>query len=285
MRVVLTIAGSDSSGGAGIQADLKAIAACGAYGASALTAVTAQTPDAVHEVYELPATLVRAQIDAAFEAFPVRAVKTGMLASTAIVETVARALEAHAPEHFVLDPVMVSESGSALLEPDAVQALRRSLVPRATLVTPNLHEARMLTGMDVQSPREAESAAQRLLELGCRAVLVKGGHFAQERGTDVLVTRHGVDVLRTEAIVSRNVHGTGCTLAAAIATRLARGDALQDAVRLAKSYVTEAIRDGTSWRSTTGPTDPFFYLRRADAVRWIDRLVAPQVSPQRRERP
>lgn len=285
MRVVLTIAGSDSSGGAGVQADLKAIAACGAYGASALTAVTAQTPDAVHEAYELPTDLVRAQIDAAFEAFPVRAVKTGMLATAAIVETVSQALQVHAPEYFVLDPVMVSESGSALLTPEAVGALRDALIPQATLVTPNRHETRMLTGMDVESPRAAEPAARRLLELGCSAVLVKGGHFEHERGTDVLVTRRGVDVLRTDEVVSRNVHGTGCTLAAAIATRLARGDALLDAVRLAKSYVTEAIRDGMSWRSSTGPPDSFFYLRRPDAMRWIDKLVVRQPAAPREEHP
>ena len=271
MHVVVTIAGSDSSAGAGIQADLKTVAACGAYAACVVTSITAQTPDAVHASFVLPATLVRAQLDAAVDAFPVGAVKTGMLANVEIVECVAQALNALQPRHFVLDPVMVSESGSPLLAADAIDCLRRQLLPLASVVTPNRHEMQALTGVDVAGPDAAEAAGRRLLDLGCGAVLVKGGHFDRARGTDVLVTTAGCDRFATPELASRSTHGTGCTLSAAIATFLARGFELAEAIRAAKRYTTAAIRDGLVWGAPVGPTDHFFFLRR-DTARWIDTL-------------
>jgi hydroxymethylpyrimidine/phosphomethylpyrimidine kinase len=285
VHVVVTIAGSDSSAGAGIQADLKSIAACGAYGVSVLTAVTAQTPREVRQSFELPVTLVRAQLDAAFDAFPIGAVKSGMLASREIVDSVAQALRARPPAHFVLDPVMVSASGQPLLRRDAVESLQRDLVPLATLVTPNRHEARELTGIDVRGPEDAERAGRALLDLGCAAALVKGGHFESERATDVLVTGSDVEFFEAPALASHSTHGTGCTLSAAVATYLARGCDLIESIRLAKTYVTEAIREGPSWDGRAGPTDHFFYLRRGDAPRWLDTLRVQDASNRREPTP
>ncbi len=272
MHVVLSIAGSDSSAGAGIQADLKSIAACGGYGATALTAVTAQTPGEVSRAFELPVDLVRAQIEALWDALPVAAVKTGMLSSAALVAQVAGCLRRRAPEHFVLDPVMVSESGHRLLAPEAVAALRSELMPQATLVTPNRHEAQALTGHDVGVPADAEVAGRALLETGCHAVLVKGGHMDGAQAVDVLVTHDGSERFEAPRLDSRSTHGTGCTLSAAIATYLARGFELRDAVRSAKRYVTEAIRAGVTWDGRTGPPDHFFYLRHGDVSGWLDAL-------------
>ena len=272
MKVVVTIAGSDSGGGAGIQADLRAISANGGYGASVLTAVTAQSTAAVTMVEEMSPALIEAQCDAVFGDLPVDAVKTGMLASEAVVSTVAAALRRYAPPFYVMDPVMVSKSGYKLLEERAIGALRRDLFPLATVVTPNVHEAETMVGREVRTLQDAESAGRRLLEDGPQAVLIKGGHLLAERATDILVTDGGSEALRGEWIETKNTHGTGCTYSAAIATQLARGRPLADAVRVAKEYVTEAIRSGISIGSGSGPTDHFFYLRRDDAATWAQRL-------------
>ena len=272
MKVVVTIAGSDSGGGAGIQADLRAISANGGYGASVLTAVTAQSTAAVTMVEEMSPALIEAQCDAVFGDLPVDAVKTGMLASEAVVSTVAAALRRYAPPFYVMDPVMVSKSGYKLLEERAIGALRRELFPLATVVTPNVHEAETMVGREVRTLQDAESAGRRLLEDGPQAVLIKGGHLLAERATDILVTDDGSEALRGEWIETKNTHGTGCTYSAAIATQLARGRPLLDAVRAAKEYVTEAIRSGISMGSGSGPTDHFFYLRRDDAASWAQRL-------------
>ena len=285
MHVVLSIAGSDSSAGAGIQADLKSIAACGGYAATVLTAVTAQSPGEVRRSFELPVSLVRAQLETLFDALPVAAVKTGMLASAAIVAEVAQALRQHAPRHFVLDPVMVSESGHALLDPEAVESMLHALLPLASLVTPNRYEAQALTGIEVAGPEDAERAGRRMLELGCGAVLVKGGHFEHARAVDVLVTQKGVEHFDAPRLASRSTHGTGCTLSAAIATYQARGDDLSASIRRAKRYVTEAIRAGLSWDGATGPTDHFFYLRRDDVGHWLEELQVRAVAPSREAQP
>lgn len=270
--IVLTIAGSDSSAGAGIQADLKTISACGGYGASVITAVTAQNTCAVTAVVELAPDMVRAQIDAVFADLSVEAVKSGMLSSRRIVETVAAALREYRPRHYVLDPVMISKTGFALLSPDAVEALRRELVPLCTLVTPNAHEAEALTGLPVTTPDEAERAGRRLLAAGAVAVLVKGGHLRERPATDVLVTPEGSRVFPGEFVDARHTHGTGCTYSAAIATQLARGRSLVEAIRIAKEYVTEAIRGGLALGRGVGPTDHFFFLRGGDRDRWLERL-------------
>jgi hydroxymethylpyrimidine/phosphomethylpyrimidine kinase len=272
--VVVTIAGSDSSAGAGIQADLKAISANGGYGATVLTAVTAQNTRAVTAAADLDPALIRAQIDAVFDDLSVGAVKSGMLSSAAIIETVARSLRDRHPAHYVLDPVMVSKTGFPLLRPEAVAALRRDLLPLATLVTPNVHEAAALTGGAVRTLTDAEAAGRRLLETGARAVLVKGGHLAEAPATDVLVTRDGVRTFVGEALDARHTHGTGCTFSAAIATQLAHGWPLEEAIVRAKTYVTEAIRGGLAVGQGVGPTDHFFFLRRlGEAERWLARLL------------
>jgi hydroxymethylpyrimidine/phosphomethylpyrimidine kinase len=276
LHVVLSIAGSDSSAGAGIQADLKTISACGGYGATAITAVTAQNTRGVVDAGEVPLPLIEAQIDAVFQDLQVAAVKTGMLSSAAIVETVARALRRHRPPHFVLDPVMISKSGHALLREDAMETLSRELLPLATLVTPNRHEAERLTGMPVHSQEEAERAARRLLERGCAAVLLKGGHMEERDAVDVLVTSEGVQRFTAPRMATPHTHGTGCTLSAAIATYLARGASLEHAVERAKRYVTEAIAGGLPLGAGHGPTDHFFYLRRTDMSTWVERLQAGQ---------
>ena len=272
--VVLTIAGSDSSAGAGIQADLKAISANGGYGASVITAITAQNTRGVTAAAEVDLGLIRAQADAVFTDLRVAAVKTGMLASVGVIETVAKILRDYRPPYYVLDPVMVSKTGFPLLAADAVGALREMLLPLATLVTPNVHEAQVLSGAPVRTPAEAEAAGRRLVAAGAAAVLVKGGHLEERRATDVLVTPTGVRVFPGEPIEARHTHGTGCTYSAAIATQLALGRSLEDAITHAKTYVTEAIRAGLPVGQGIGPTDHFFYLRRpGECADWLGRVV------------
>jgi hydroxymethylpyrimidine/phosphomethylpyrimidine kinase len=272
--VVLTIAGSDSSAGAGIQADLKAISANGGYGASVLTAITAQNTRGVTAAAEVDLGLIRAQADAVFTDLRVAAAKTGMLASVAVIETVAGVLRDYRPPYYVLDPVMVSKTGFPLLAPDAVGALRELLLPLATLVTPNVHEAEALTGIRVRTPAEAEAAGRRIVAAGATAVLVKGGHLEERRATDVLVTSEGVRVFPGEPLDARHTHGTGCTYSAAIATQLALGRPLEEAIGRAKAYVTEAIRGGLPIGQGIGPTDHFFYLRRpGDCANWLGHVV------------
>ena len=271
--IVLTIAGSDSSAGAGIQADLKAIAANGGYGACVITAVTAQSTRGVTAAAELDLDLIRAQADAVFGDLKVAAVKTGMLASAAVIETVAKVLRDWRPPHYVLDPVMVSKTGFALLRPEAVAALGEALLPLATLVTPNVHEAQVLTGTRIRTLAEAEEAGRRLVAAGAPAVLVKGGHLEERPATDVLVTPTGVRIFSGEHVDARHTHGTGCTYSAAIATQLAHGRSLEDAIVRAKAYVTEAIRAGLPVGQGIGPTDHFFYLRRpGECEGWLERL-------------
>jgi hydroxymethylpyrimidine/phosphomethylpyrimidine kinase len=190
------------------------------------------------------------------------------------VSAVAQGLARAAPPHIVCDPVMISKSGHTLLADDCIDALLTELFPRATLVTPNVHEAERLTGQSVRSPAEAERAGRALVTKGARAVLIKGGHLAERRGTDVLVTRGGAVTIEGEWIETNHAHGTGCTYSAAIATLLARGLALEDAVRRAKRFLTEAIRSGWAVGKGHGPTDPFFFLRRASpaAAAWIASL-------------
>jgi hydroxymethylpyrimidine/phosphomethylpyrimidine kinase len=278
--IVLTIAGSDSSAGAGIQADLKAISANGGYGASVITAVTAQNTRGVTAAVELDLDLIRAQADAVFGDLRVAAVKTGMLASAAVIETVAKVLRDHRPPHYVLDPVMVSKTGFALLRPEAVAALGETLLPLATLVTPNVHEAQALTGIQVRTLAEAEEAGRRLVAAGARAVLIKGGHLEERPATDVLVTPTGVRILPGEHLDARHTHGTGCTYSAAIATQLAHGRSLEEAIARAKAYVTEAIRGGLPVGQGIGPTDHFFYLRSpGQCERWLTLLAGTEGSP------
>jgi hydroxymethylpyrimidine/phosphomethylpyrimidine kinase len=273
VRTVLTVAGSDSGAGAGIQADLKTISANGAYGLSILTSITAQNTQAVTAALALPPELIEAQFAAIFDDFAPSAVKSGMLADRERVEVVAACMRRHAPPHYVLDPVMISKSGFPLLAEDAIEAVRRELLPLAAVVTPNVHEAQLLAGVEIHSVDDAIEAGRRILALGPGAALVKGGHLDASPGTDVLVTAGGVRTFAGEFIATRNTHGTGCTYSAAIATQLAHGRSLEQAIAAAKQYLTEAIRGGLALGSGAGPTDHFFFLRDgAHTETWRERL-------------
>ncbi|MBC7576667.1 MAG: bifunctional hydroxymethylpyrimidine kinase/phosphomethylpyrimidine kinase [Tardiphaga sp.] len=240
--IALTIAGSDSSGGAGIQADLKTFAASGVYGASVITALTAQNTNGVTGVHPVPAAFVTAQIDAVFDDLAVGAVKIGMVAQRDVIAAIVEGLVRWAPKHVVLDPVMVATSGDRLLVPDAIAALRETLIPLADIITPNLPEAAALLDEAIATTEAAiESQGRRLLALGCEAVLIKGGHGHGADSTDYLVMPAGVVALPARRIATPNTHGTGCTLSSAIAAELAKGSGLEAAVRTAKAYVTAAI--------------------------------------------
>ena len=240
--VALTIAGSDSSGGAGIQADLKTFAALGVFGASAITALTAQNTRGVTGIHAVPAAFVTAQIEAVFSDLAVGAVKIGMVAQAESIDAIAVALTRWAPAHIVLDPVMVATSGDRLLAADAVAALRQKLIPLATVITPNLPEAAALLDEPVAaSEAEIENQGRRLLALGCRAVLIKGGHGQGADSTDYLVGAQGSLALVAPRVATRNTHGTGCSLSSAVAAGLAKGESLEQAVRNAKSWISAAI--------------------------------------------
>ena len=239
----LTIAGSDSGGGAGIQADLKTFSAFRVFGTSVLTAITAQNSVGVHGVHELPPAFVRAQLDAVLSDFGADAVKIGMLSSAEITAAVAEGLGAHPHGPIVLDPVMIAKSGDALLRPDARQALIERVLPLAAVVTPNLPEAGALAGMTVADEKAMEEAARRIHGLGARAVLVKGGHLT-DTATDILWDGAHLTRFAAPRVGTASLHGTGCTLSSAIAACLARGRGLEDAIREAKAYVTAAIREG-----------------------------------------
>lgn len=254
----LTIAGSDSGGGAGIQADLKTFAALGCFGMSAITAITAQNTLGVTGVHAIPADMVAAQIDAVASDIGVDAAKTGMLGTAAIVEAVANAVDRHGIRKLVVDPVMISTSGATLSDNATSQAMVKLLFPRAMLVTPNLPEASYLLGRPITRRADMETAAADLLAMGCQAVLLKGGHLEDDSADnvgldDLLMLADGtVRVYTHPRIDTPNLHGTGCTLAAAIASQLARGEALPDAVSTALDFVAQAIASGAQLRLGTG---------------------------------
>jgi hydroxymethylpyrimidine/phosphomethylpyrimidine kinase len=265
MRTALTIAGSDSSGGAGIQADLKTFAALGVYGTCAITAVTAQNTIGVTASTVLEADLVIAQIEAVAGDIQVHATKIGMLATAAIVEAVVAAIEEVELPLVVADPVMLAKSGQRLLDDDGVEALRTELLPLVRVVTPNLPEAEALSGRRIRSLADARDAARRIQEMGARAVIVKGGHSTYTSDNDVIV-----DVLldddafhefRTPRIETKNTHGTGCTLSAAVAAYLALGHALPDAAARAQQYVAGAIAHALPIGHGHGPLDHFWQTR------------------------
>ncbi|MDM7915111.1 MAG: bifunctional hydroxymethylpyrimidine kinase/phosphomethylpyrimidine kinase [Candidatus Eisenbacteria bacterium] len=260
---VLSIAGSDSGGGAGIQADVKSIQANGGYALTVLTSITAQNTRAVVAAFDLPVDLITRQLEAVFEDFDIAAVKTGMLSSPEIVETVCRFLAEREVEKLVVDPVMISKSGYRLLQDAAVRVVRERLLPLALLVTPNRHEAQLLAGMEIHSEDDVREAGLRILETGCQAVLLKGGHLEGSLAcVDYLVTPRGLEgVFPGERIETRTTHGTGCTYSAALATWLGKGAPLEEAIAASKQYVTEAIRHGLEIGAGHGPTDHFWFLR------------------------
>jgi hydroxymethylpyrimidine/phosphomethylpyrimidine kinase len=256
--IALTIAGSDSGGGAGIQADLKTFSALGAFGASVLTAITAQNTQGVTAVLELPTDIIQAQIDAVATDLRPDAVKTGMIASTEIIGVVAERLRHYRLERLVVDPVMVAKGGQALLQPEAVAALRAELLPLALVATPNLPEAETLLERKIESLDAMRAAARELVhQHGARAVVVKGGHL-EGPPTDIFYDGAELRELSAERIATRNTHGTGCTFASAIATYLAHGAPLPEAIVQAKQYVTEAIRQAYDVGSGHGPVHHFW---------------------------
>jgi hydroxymethylpyrimidine/phosphomethylpyrimidine kinase len=258
--IALTIAGSDSSGGAGIQADLKTFSALGVYGASVITAVTAQNTLGVAGIHEIPPEFVAAQLDAVLSDLAIDAVKIGMLARADIIEAVARGLDRHRARNIVLDPVMIASSGDRLLCADAGDALRRELIPRALVITPNLPEAAALLDTPVaKDEAEMQAQGERLRAAGANAVLIKGGHAQGAESVDLLVEQAHVTRFASRRVATHNTHGTGCTLSSAIAAGLAKGLALPDAVRAAKTYVTAAITaaDDLSVGKGRGPVHHF----------------------------
>jgi hydroxymethylpyrimidine/phosphomethylpyrimidine kinase len=263
--IALTIAGSDSSGGAGIQADLKTFTAFGVYGAAVITALTAQNTRGVAAVEPVAASFVFKQIEAVLSDLAVGAVKTGMLANADIVEAVARILRAAPARPLVVDPVMVATSGDVLLAPEAVDAVKRELIPLATLITPNLAEAAWLLGAKMAaSEAEAVTQAEALMALGCKAVLVKGGHGGGDTAVDILCDGAGIERFARPRVDTPHTHGTGCTLSAAIAALMAQGVELREAVGRAKTFVWEALSHGRALRigKGRGPVDHLFAIRR-----------------------
>lgn len=250
---VLSIAGSDSGGGAGIQADLKTFAALGCYGMTAITALTAQNTQGVRAIHGVPPDMLRQQIDAVVEDIGLHAVKIGMLHAPEIVHTVAEAIDRHGLVNVVLDPVMVATSGAVLIENPAIAALVRELFPRADLVTPNLDEAALLVGRPLNDERDMEAAAHEMLAMGARAVLLKGGHLRGEVVSDLLLVPGGaLHWMRAPRIHSPNTHGTGCTLSSAIAAHLALGASLPEAVQAARAFVRAALEAGARVRTGAG---------------------------------
>ena len=261
--IAVTIAGSDSSGGAGIQADLKTFSALGVYGASVVTALTAQNTLGVTGIHDVPPDFVTAQIDAVFSDLAVGAVKIGMLSQPNVIKAVAAGLQRYKQDKIVLDPVMVAASGDRLLAPEAVAVLREVLIPRALVLTPNLPEAAaLLDAPPAQSETEMQAQGEKLLALGARAVLIKGGHGKGVESVDLLIEPNAVTRLAAERIDTTNTHGTGCTLSSAIAAGLAKGLDLAEAVRQAKAYVTAAITasDTLSIGKGHGPVHHFHAL-------------------------
>ena len=259
----LTIAGSDSGGGAGIQADLKTFSAFGVYGMSVLTAITAQNTVRVDGVEGMPAEFVGLQFDAVSSDIGVDAVKTGMLLNAKIIGTVVERLKRANIRNIVVDPVMVTTGGDPLLEEDAVKTIKDDLMPIAGLVTPNIPEAEILAGMKIIRPEDMEAAARAIHALGCRAVLVKGGHLTED-AVDVFFDGSRVERFTAERIDSRNTHGTGCTYSAAIAANLAKGKSLVIAIRISKRYITEAIRGGFPLGKGHGPLNHFVRVEGMD---------------------
>jgi hydroxymethylpyrimidine/phosphomethylpyrimidine kinase len=272
MKRILTIAGSDSGGGAGIQADLKTINLLGGYGMSVLTALTAQNTLGVQAIHEVPAPFVAMQIDSVLSDIGADAIKTGMLANREIVEVVAKKMKQYKVEKVVVDPVMVAKSGDPLLQKEARVSLIKRLIPLSMVITPNLLEASILTGLKVRSLEEMRKAAHRIYELGAKHVVVKGGHL-KGKAVDLLYDGKRYEEIEGPRIETKNTHGTGCTFASAIATFLARGDPVSEAIRKAKIFITMAIQASLNLGKGTGPTNPSAYvLREMERYRVIQEL-------------
>ena len=258
IHTAMTIAGSDSGGGAGLQADIKAFAANGVYGSTVITAVTAQNTLGVHQVLDLPLDIIEAQIAANLTDIGADVVKTGMLSSPEIIECVAENLAKYKNERLVVDPVMVAKGGASLISETAIEVLKETLIPMCTIVTPNAPEAGVLTGIEVLDLDSAREAAFNLVKMGASAAVVKGGHFDDGPATDVFYDGREFRTFTTRRIATDNTHGTGCTFASAIAAGVAKGESLRDAVSNAKVYVTGAIKNDFDIGSGHGPLNHFY---------------------------
>jgi hydroxymethylpyrimidine/phosphomethylpyrimidine kinase len=263
--VALTIAGSDSGAGAGIQADLKTFAALHVYGLTVITAITAQNTQGVRAVQDVDPAIVAAQLDAVAEDFSIAALKTGMLSTAAIIDTVADGIQRHGLGPLVVDPVMVAKSGDRLLREDALEAMRRRLLPLAAVVTPNIPEAEVLAGRAIHSRDDRLAAAHAIMEMGAHAVVIKGGHSDDDPIVDLLVDLHGAHEYRAARIVTRSTHGTGCTFSAAIAAALASGRDLPDAVGVARDYLSRALAGAPGLGRGHGPLNHFPSREQAHA--------------------
>ncbi len=253
----LTIAGSDSSGGAGIQADLKTFSAIGTYGMSVITAITAQNTQGVFLVEELSQEIIKKQIEVVFEDIPPKAVKIGMVSSAQIIKEIVNTLKKYKPKYLVVDPVMISKSGYFLLKPEAKMNLINYLIPMAYIITPNTLEAEEITGVPIESVEDMKRAGEKILQLGPTYVLMKGGHLEGD-AVDVLIGRDTFKIYKEERLDKKNTHGTGCTLSSAIASHLALGYNVEKAVELSKYYITQAIKNSFDIGKGVGPVHHFY---------------------------
>ncbi len=265
MKKVLTIAGSDSSGGAGIQADLKTFSAHGVFGMSVITAVTAQNTQKVLDVEDMSCDIIAKQIDAIFTDIDVDAVKIGMVSKIETINTIAKKLNEYKPQNVVVDPVMVSKSGYHLLQSKAKEALINKLIPLATVVTPNIPEAEVITGMSIRNLKDMEKAGRLIYDLGAENVLIKGGHLENE-ATDILYNGKKFEYFNSKRIKTKNTHGTGCTLSSAIASNLAREFTIIQAISKAKEYINTAIQHSLSIGKGVGPTNHFYELYKKSGI-------------------
>jgi len=253
MKIALTIAGSDSSGGAGIQADLKTFSALGVYGMSVLTSITAQNTIGVQGVHDLPPDFVGLQIDSVMQDIGADAVKTGMLSNAQIIKIVSKKIKEYQVRNLVIDPVMITKGGDRLLREDAVKELKEDLIPLAIVVTPNFSEAEVLSGLRIKNIEDMKEAAREIYKLGAKNVLVKGGHLLSEEAIDLLYNGQTFSEFKAERIDTKNTHGTGCTLSSAIAAGLAQGKEVEEAVEIAKRYITLAIKNSLTIGHGHGP--------------------------------
>ena len=253
----LTIAGSDSSGGAGIQADLKTFSAIGTYGMSAITAITAQNTQGVFLVEELSTEMVRQQIEVVYNDIPPKALKIGMVSNEKIIREIAKTLKKYNPEYLVVDPVMISKSGYSLLQPDAKKSLIEELIPMAYIITPNVPEAEEITDNTIKTLEDMKEVGKKILDLGPKYVLMKGGHLEGDP-VDVLIGENTFEIYKAERLDRKNTHGTGCTLSSAITAHIALGYDIVEAVKLSKEYITEAIRNSFDIGQGVGPVHHFY---------------------------
>lgn len=267
MKKVLTIAGSDSSGGAGIQADLKTFCAHGVYGMSVIAAVTAQNTQKVIDVQDISPDIIAKQIDAIFQDIEVDAVKIGMISRIESIDVISKKLKEYKPSNIVLDPVMVSKSGYPLINPDAVKTLIKELLPLATVITPNIPEAEKISGIKISTLDDMKKAAQIIYGMGPKNVLVKGGHFSGD-ASDVLYDGKSITLFESERINTKNTHGTGCTLSSSIASNLALGMNVKEAIKKSKEYITTAIRHSLSIGKGCGPTNHFYTLYKKAGIKY-----------------